>query len=95
MIVSFGDRATEDLYHGRKTARLRSIPADIRSVALRKLDMLNAAISLADLRSPGTQLEALKEDLEGFIGIRINQQWRIIFRWIPPNAFDVQITDYH
>ena len=52
-------------------------------------------ISLADLRSPGTQLEALEDGLKGYIGIRINNQWRVIFRWVPPNASDVRITDYH
>lgn len=58
--------------------------------------MLNAAYQLDDLRSPpGNRLEALKGDLKGFHSIRINEQWRVIFRWDSGDAFDVQIVDYH
>jgi proteic killer suppression protein len=96
VIVTFGDRATEDLYHGRKTARSRRIPAGIRTVALRKLDMLNAARVLDDLKiPPGNRLEALKGDLEGKHSIRINEQWRIVFRWDDGGVRDVIVTDYH
>ena len=95
MIVSFGDKATEALFHGHPKTEYKKLPSTIIKTALRKLDMLNAAISLADLRSPGTQLEALEDGLKGHIGIRINNQWRVIFRWVPPNASDVRITDYH
>ena len=67
-----------------------------RSVAVRKLDMLNAARNLRDLMSPpGNRLEALRGDLKGHHGIRINDQWRVVFRWASGDAHDVRITDYH
>lgn len=93
MIISFGDKDTEALYHGRQT---KKFPKDIYSVAIRKLDMLNAATRLDDLRvPPGNRLEALKGNLEGFYSIRVNDQWRIIFRWSDNDAYDVKLTDYH
>jgi proteic killer suppression protein len=96
VIVSFGDGATEDLYHGVKSARARSIPASIVPVALRKLDAINAAHVLDDLRSPpGNRLEALKGNLSGYHSIRVNQQWRIVFRWEGNGAHEVRIEDYH
>ena len=96
MIVSFGDEATADLYHARPTQRARSFPPTIVKIALRKLDVLNAAHRIQDLREPpGNHLELLKGDRAGFYSIRINEQWRIVFRWIDNNATDVSITDYH
>lgn len=96
MIASFGDEATADLYHGRQTKRVRHFPHDIHRRAIQKLDILNAAHQLIDLRSPpGNRLEALKGDWQGFHSIRVNQQWRIVFRWEDNNAFDVELTDYH
>ena len=96
MIVSFDDRATEALFDGRTGQPTRRIPPDIRGVALRKLDMLNAARSPQDLRSPpGNRLEALRGRLEGFHSVRINDQWRVTFRWEGGEAHDVRITDYH
>ena len=96
MIRSFGDTATSDLYHGRQSARARRFPPTIVSIALRKLDMINAARELMDLRvPPGNRLEALKGDREGLYSIRINDQWRIIFRWENAGASDVSIVDYH
>lgn len=96
MIVSFGDRATEDLFHGRQSGRVRRYPAELVPSALRKLDMLNAARELHDLRSPpGNRLERLRGDLEGFHSIRINRQWRLVFRWRDAEARDVRIVDYH
>ena len=96
MIISFGDSATEDLYHGHRTARLKRFPANIIPVALRKLDMLAQAHALTDLRAPpGNRLEALKGEWEGFYSIRINNQWRVIFRWEGHNASQVAIIDYH
>ena len=72
------------------------MPTQIKESALYKLDVLNAAKELKDLRSPpGNKLEALKGNLSGFYSIRINSQWRIVFRWIDGNVQDVQITDYH
>ena len=96
MIVSFKDGATADLYHGRQTKRVRRFPPNIIKSALRKLDVLNAAHRLIDLRSPpGNRLEALKGDLQGFHSIRVNNQWRIIFRWVDGGAADVALVDYH
>lgn len=96
MIESFGNKATEDLFHGRKMKRTRSFPADLLGAALRKLDMINAAHTLEDLKMPpANQLEALKRDLAGFHSIRINDQFRVVFRWSEGNASEVSIVDYH
>jgi proteic killer suppression protein len=96
MIVSFGDKATEDLYHGRATARVRRFPPDVVGTALRKLDMINAARDLQDLRSPpGNRLEALKGELKSFQSIRVTDHWRVVFRWQGLDAYDVRLTDYH
>ena len=96
MIRSFGDHFTELLYHGAKDARVRRFPADVLKVTVRKLDMLNTAQVLGDLRSPpGNRLEALKGGLRGFFSIRVNDQWRIVFRWVGADAVDVRVTDYH
>jgi proteic killer suppression protein len=96
LIISFRDKATEDLFHGRETARLRGFPTDMRRKALLKLDMLNAASSPLDLRSPpGNRLEQLKGELRGCYALRINDQWRMVFRFENANALDVRIVDYH
>ncbi|MBU1495131.1 MAG: type II toxin-antitoxin system RelE/ParE family toxin [Actinobacteria bacterium] len=96
MIRSFGNKATAALYHATSGARVRRLPHDVIRIALQKLDVLHAATKLKDLRSPpGNRLEALKGKLEGHYSIRINDQWRIIFRWEEPHAFDVAIVDYH
>ena len=96
MIVSFGSQATEDVYHGMSTKQARSIPEFVWSVAHRKLDMLNAAHALIDLRiPPGNRLEKLAGNYEGYHSIRINDQYRIVFRWIDGHAHDVTINDYH
>lgn len=96
MIEGFGDRATEDLYHGRRTRRAGSFPADVVGAALRKLDMLNAAHVLEDLRvPPGNRLEALKGDRAGQYGIRVNDRWRLVFRWGEAGPTEVSLVDYH
>ncbi len=96
MIVSFGDATTEALFHGESGRTTRTLPPDIRRTALRKLDMLNAATDLIDLRSPpGNRLEALRGDLRGLHSIRINDQWRIVFRWTANGPAEVRIADYH
>ena len=88
--------ATEDLYHGRSTNRVRRFPPAVKGAAIRKLDILNAAYRLEDLREPpGNRLEALKGDLVGYYSIRVNDQWRIIFQWESNNAYSVSLTDYH
>lgn len=96
VIASFGDKATESLFDGGARRDFKAFPPDILAVARRKLDMLNAAVALGDLRSPpGNRLEVLEGDSAGFHSIRVNDQWRVIFRWVGSEAFDVCITDYH
>ncbi|MCO6434659.1 type II toxin-antitoxin system RelE/ParE family toxin [Nitrosomonas nitrosa] len=80
-IHSFRDAATKDLFHGRITSRVRRFPPELVKIASRKLDGLNGAHRLNDLRSPpANRLEALKGDLAGFHSIRVNDQWRLMFR---------------
>ena len=94
-IHSFRDAATEDLFHGRKTSHVRRFPSELVRIALRKLDVLNGAHQLNDLRSPpANRLEALKGDWAGFYSIRVNDQWRLIFRW-DEGVHEVSLTDYH
>lgn len=94
-IRSFCDSATADLYHGRNTSRVRRFPPDVVRTALRKFDVLNAAHRLDDLRSPpANRLEALRGEFAGFHSIRVNDQWRIVFRW-EDGAQDVSLMDYH
>lgn len=96
MILDFGDAGTEELFHGENTKAARRIPVLIWKTACRKLDMLNAAHELRDLMAPpGNRLEALRGDLAGKHSIRINGQFRVVFRWKDGNAHEVQIRDYH
>lgn len=96
MIASFGDEATADLFHGRETARVRRYPPDIVKSARNKLELLNNARDERDLRVPaGNRLEVLQGGLASFMSVRINVQWRVIFRWQSGNAHDVRVTDYH
>lgn len=96
MIASFSDAAAERLFHGESGKAIRKLPPEIRSAAIRKLDMLNAAKELGDLRAPpGNRLEALRGDLKGSRSIRVNDQSRIVFRWESGDAHDVEIVDYH
>lgn len=97
MIRSFADIGTEDLFNGRTTkAARRTCPEVLWSVARRKLDALDYAARLDDLRAPpGNRLEALKGDRKGEHSIRINDQYRICFRWTDAGAEDVIVEDYH
>jgi proteic killer suppression protein len=93
MIRSFADRETERIWGGERSRRL---PPEIQPAALRKLELMNAAERLDDLRiPPGNRLEALRGGREGQHSIRINQQWRICFRWNDGHCDDVEIGDYH
>jgi len=93
VIKSFADRDTERLW-GREP--VRHFPADLRRVMLRKLGHVDAAARLDDLRSPpGNRLEKLRGDRSGQHSIRINDQWRVCFRWEGSDAFEVAIVDYH
>ena len=92
MIQSFSDKDTEQLFREENNRRFNAI---VR-VALRKLIQMNRAGILQDLAvPPGNRLEALRGDLSGFHSIRINQQWRIIFRWTNQGPAEVAIVDYH
>jgi proteic killer suppression protein len=96
MILSFDDKATEDLYHGENSREARGIPKTLWRVAVRKLDSLQAAHTLNDLLAPpGNRLEALKGNLQGLHSIRINDQYRIVFRWTGSGAEKVRVMDYH
>jgi proteic killer suppression protein len=93
VIRTFADSETELIWDGTASRRL---PVDIQAVARRKLRMLNSAVGLEDLRiPPANRLEALKGARKGQHSIRINDQWRICFRWKEGDAFNVTIVDYH
>jgi proteic killer suppression protein len=96
MINSFGNRLAEDLYFDRQSRATRAFAADLRRIARRKLLYLHDAAELKDLRvPPGNRLETLKGNYKGKHSIRINGQWRIVFRWQNGNAFEVEVVDYH
>jgi proteic killer suppression protein len=93
MIKSFADGETEKLY---LTGKSRKFSRSVCKIGLRKLDYLNAATKLDDLSAPpGNRLEALKGKYKGKYSIRINDQYRIVFAFGDPDAYDVEITDYH
>lgn len=93
MIRSFADAETEKVF---RRERSRVLPPDVQRRAHRKLLLVNAAERVDDLRvPPGNRLERLKGDRAGQYSIRVNEQWRICFRWSGGDAFNVEITDYH
>jgi proteic killer suppression protein len=93
MIRSFRCKETEGIWQGQPS---RKFPGNIQDRVLRKLRQLNAAVTLEDLRNPpGNRLEGLKGNRAGQMSIRINDQWRICFRWVAGDAEDVEIADYH
>ena len=93
MIKTFADRETEKLY---LTGRSIRFPAEVRRAGIRKLDYLNAAKVLKDLRvPPGNRLKALKGDMKGKYSIRINDQYRAVFAFRDGDAYEVEIIDYH
>ena len=93
MIKSFSNKETEKIFNRQFSGKL---PQNIQRVARKKLVILDAAPRLNDLRiPPGNQLEALKGDRKGQHSVRINDQWRICFKWSDGDAKDVEITDYH
>ncbi|MBK6605626.1 MAG: type II toxin-antitoxin system RelE/ParE family toxin [Leptospiraceae bacterium] len=96
MISDFGDKFTEDLFNGNDSSKAKRFPKELVEIALRKLDMLNAAAKVEDLRSPpGNRLKKLKGDLKDFYSIRINDQFRITFQ-VSGNKFqNVKVEDYH
>lgn len=96
-IVSFGDAGTDDIFDGEDSRKARrACPESLWTVARRKLDQLNAVTRLADLEfPPNNRLERLKGDRAGFHSIRINDQYRICFRWTQSGPSEVEIVDYH
>jgi toxin HigB-1 len=93
MIVSFQDKETERLWQSGKSRRL---PVDLQLRAFKKLAILNAAVTLDNLKvPPGNQLEALRGNRTGQYSIRVNDQYRVCFTWRDGNAFEVEIVDYH
>lgn len=93
MIRSFRNKETERIWQGQQS---RKFPGDVQDRALRKLRQLDASLTLEDLRNPpSNRLEALRADRAGQWSIRINDQWRICFRWSDGEAHDVEIVDYH
>ena len=93
MIKSFKSKEAKKIWNGNVS---RKLPIDIQPIARRKLRMLNNAIELKDLRiPPANRLEGLKGERKGQYSIRINQQWRICFKWKNGDVLDVEIVDYH
>jgi proteic killer suppression protein len=93
MIISFGDKDTKKIWEGE---RVKGFSTDIQEIARRKLRMLNNSLDLNDLMvPPSNRLEKLKGNLKAFYSIRVNNQWRIIFKWNNGNAEQVEIIDYH
>lgn len=96
VIRSFGDRATEDIFDGVNSRQARSIPNPAWKAAQRKMALINNAGALNDIAAlPGNRLEKLSGELTGFYSIRINDQYRIIFKWDEGQADGVKIVDYH
>ena len=91
MIVSFDSKETESIWNGEQ---IRKLPIEIQNIGRRKLRMLNNSTSIEDLRiPPSNRLEKMKGS--EFFSIRVNDQWRIVFRWENNNSYDVEIIDYH
>jgi proteic killer suppression protein len=91
MIISFGSKDTEKIWIG---VRVKNLPQEIQQIGRRKLRMLNNSTSISDLKiPPSNRIEKLRGN--NFYSIRINDKWRVVFRWENNNAFDVEIMDYH
>ncbi|MCY4199635.1 MAG: type II toxin-antitoxin system RelE/ParE family toxin [Gammaproteobacteria bacterium] len=96
MVESFANQLAEDLFYDRVSRKTRSFPPELRRAARRKLFYLHDAAEMNDLRAPpGNRLEALTGDRKGYFSIRINDQWRVVFRWWRGQALDVEVVDYH
>ncbi|MCC5869231.1 MAG: type II toxin-antitoxin system RelE/ParE family toxin [Gammaproteobacteria bacterium] len=96
MIESFGNRLAEDLFYDRQSKATRAFPKELVRAARRKILVLHDAAELADLRAPpGNRLESLRGKWRGYFSIRINDQWRIVFKWNSGRAGEVAVVDYH
>ena len=93
MILSFGSKQTALIWNGNRS---KKFPMEIQQLGRRKLRMLNNSQHIEDLKiPPSNRLEKLSGNLKAFYSIRINKQWRIIFKWEQGNCYDVEIIDYH
>jgi len=93
MIISFGNKPTQKIWEGE---RVKGFANEIQEITRRKLRMLNNSVDIKDLMiPPSNKLEKLKGNLKDFYSIRVNDQWRIIFKWENGNAHDVELIDYH
>ena len=93
MLKSFGSKETEKIWNGVRSSK---IPPEIQKVGRRKLRMINNSFNLNDLRiPPSNRLEKLSGNMKEYYSIRINDQWRIMFKWQAGHAFEVEIIDYH
>jgi len=96
VIRSFADDTTQDIWDGRNSRAARRIPIELWPVVRRKLDQIDAASKLEDLRvPPGNRLHPLAAERAGFHAIRVNDQYRVVFRFAAPDAHEVCCTDYH
>lgn len=97
MIISFADQATSDIFNGIESKQARkALPMELWKSAFRKLDQLDSVIALEELKvPPGNRLEKLRGNRDDQMSIRINDQYRICFRWSETGAENVEITDYH
>ena len=93
MLTSFGNKNTQKIWEGE---RVKGLPTEVQEIARRKLRMLNNSQNLTDLMiPPSNRLEKLKGTLKNYYSIRVNDQWRIIFKWNNGNAEEVELIDYH
>jgi proteic killer suppression protein len=93
MIVSFGDKTTQKIWEGE---RVKGFAKEIQEIARRKLRMLNNSVDIKDLMiPPSNRLEKLRGNYKDFYSIRVNEQWRLIFKWENGNAYNVELIDYH
>jgi len=97
MIASFKNQATEDIFNGKNTKNARKLcPRSLWRVSARKLDQLDSVVKLEELKvPPGNRLESLSGNRKEQFSIRINDQYRVCFKWIETDPYDVEITDYH
>ena len=96
VIKTFGKKTAADIYHGSASKHARKLPVNLHDKTRRLLDQLNAAPTINFLKvPPGNRLEKLSDGYKGFWSIRINDQWRIVFKWLDDDAYDISIVDYH
>ena len=93
MLTSFGNKNTQKIWEGE---RVKGLPTEVQEITRRKLRMLNNSQNLTDLMiPPSNRLEKLKGTLKNFYSIRVNDQWRIVFKWNNGHAYEVELIDYH